>query len=96
MMGKITVQLGSKIIYDPGVIVYHKVHEYRQGIGYMMKRGYFEGMSKAHIEGMYKGRDGGNKALVAPSLNFAFQCVGTNTHLTRQTRINMGPDRKFI
>lgn len=66
---------GSKIIYDPEVVVYHKVHEYRQGVGYMMKRGYFEGMSKAHIEGMYKGRNGGNKALVAPSLLFALQCA---------------------
>ncbi len=63
---------GSKIIYDPSVVVYHKVHEYRQGIGYMMKRGYFEEMSKAHIEGMYKGKNGGTKALVASSVNFTY------------------------
>jgi GT2 family glycosyltransferase len=43
----------SKIIYDPSVVVYHKTHEYRQTFRYMMRRGYHEGMSKAHIEKMY-------------------------------------------
>jgi len=44
----------SRIIYDPSVIVYHKVHEYRQTLGYMVRRGYYEGMSKARIEKLYK------------------------------------------
>ncbi len=66
---------GSKIIYDPEVVVHHKVHEYRQSLRYMMKRGYYEGMSKAHIERMYRGKDGGNKTLAASSLNFALQCA---------------------
>jgi hypothetical protein len=48
---------------NPCVIVYHKVHEYRQGGGYMMKMGYYEGMSKVHIERIYRGKNGGNKAL---------------------------------
>jgi hypothetical protein len=29
----------------------------------MVNRGYFEGMSKAHIEGMYRDKYGVNKAL---------------------------------
>lgn len=45
---------GSKIIYDPSVIVYHKVHEFRQTFGYMLKRAYHEGRSKAHINKLYK------------------------------------------
>lgn len=40
----------SKIIYDPSMIVYHKVHEYRENFRYMLKRGYHEGMSKARIK----------------------------------------------
>jgi GT2 family glycosyltransferase len=43
----------SKVIYDPSVIVYHKTHEYRRTFRYMMRRGYHEGMSKAHIEKIY-------------------------------------------
>ena len=41
---------GSKIIYDPSVIVYHKSHKYRQTLSYILRRGYHEGMSKARIE----------------------------------------------
>jgi len=63
---------GSKIIYDPSVIVYHKVHEYRQEIGYMIKRGYYEGMSKAHIERLYRGKNGGNKALANEGSYFRY------------------------
>ena len=40
----------SKIIYDPSAIVYHKVHEYRENLRYMLRRGYHEGISKAQIE----------------------------------------------
>lgn len=53
---------GSKIIYDPSIIVHHKVHEYRQGLRYMIKRSYHEGMSKAHINKLYKNKNG-SKAL---------------------------------
>lgn len=53
---------GSKIIYDPSIIVHHKVHEYRQGFRYMIKRAYHEGMSKAHIDKLYKNTNG-DKAL---------------------------------
>lgn len=49
---------GSKIIYDPSIIVYHKVHEYRQSFRYMIKRAYYEGMSKAHIDKLYKNKNG--------------------------------------
>ncbi len=45
---------GSKIIYDPSIIVHHKVHEYRQTLVYMIERAYHEGMSKAHIDKLYK------------------------------------------
>lgn len=47
----------SKIIYDPTIIVYHKVHEYRQTFMYMIKRAYHEGMSKAHIDRLYKNKN---------------------------------------
>lgn len=40
---------GSKIIYDPSVIVLHKVYDYRQTIMYIIKRSYSEGISKAYI-----------------------------------------------
>lgn len=53
---------GSKIVYDPSIIVYHKVHEYRQSFRYMIKRAYHEGISKAHIDKLYKNNNG-NKAL---------------------------------
>lgn len=50
---------GSRIMYDPEAVVYHKVHEYRERFWYLIKRGYYEGMSKAHIEKLYKGVNGG-------------------------------------
>jgi len=50
---------GSRIMYDPEAVVHHKVHEYRERFWYLVKRGYYEGMSKAHIEKMYKGVNGG-------------------------------------
>jgi len=50
---------GSRIMYDPEAVVSHKVHEYRESFGYLIKRGYYEGMSKAHIEKLYKGVNGG-------------------------------------
>ena|SRR3990167_9177507 len=43
---------GSKIIYDPSIVVYHKVHEYRQTFKYLMSRSYHEGMSKAYISAL--------------------------------------------
>jgi GT2 family glycosyltransferase len=51
---------GSKIVYDPSVVVYHKVHGYRQTFRYMVKRAYHEGMSKAHIDKLYKNKNGNN------------------------------------
>jgi len=50
---------GLKIMYDPEVLVHHKVHAYREKIWYLVTRGYFEGKSKAHIEKLYKGMNGG-------------------------------------
>lgn len=50
----------SKIIYDPSVIVYHKVHEYRQTLRYMIKRSYSEGIAKARISLMCKNNTGNN------------------------------------
>jgi GT2 family glycosyltransferase len=49
----------SKIIYDPSVVVYHKVHDYRQSFRYMVQRSYHEGVYKAHIEKLYNGKNGG-------------------------------------
>jgi len=43
----------SKIIYDPSIVVYHKVHKSRQTFMYMIKRAYYEGKSKAQINRLY-------------------------------------------
>lgn len=51
-----------KIIYDPSIIVYHKVYDYRQTFKYIMKRAYREGTSKALVEKLHKNKNG-NKAL---------------------------------
>lgn len=53
---------GSKIIYDPSVIVHHKVHEYRQTLKYMIKRSFSEGIAKARISELCKNNTG-NDAL---------------------------------
>lgn len=45
---------GYKIIYDPSVIVHHKVHKYRQTLKYMIKRSYNEGIAKARINKLCK------------------------------------------
>ena len=43
---------GYKIIYDPSIIVYHKVHKYRQSLRYIIKRAYNEGIAKSRIPGL--------------------------------------------
>lgn len=45
----------KKIIYEPRAGVDHKVHAYRQKISYGMRRGYYEGLSKARIWRRYHG-----------------------------------------
>jgi len=45
----------SKIIYDPAIKVYHKVPKERQTITYILKRSYYEGLSKALIKKKLKG-----------------------------------------
>lgn len=42
--------LNFKIIYDPSILVFHKVHQYRQNLKYAIKRGYHEGKSKMEIK----------------------------------------------
>jgi len=37
---------GSKIIYDPSAIVYHKVTKSRASLRYLIKRSFYEGVSK--------------------------------------------------
>lgn len=39
----------AKILYDPTALVYHRVGKNRAGFGYMWKRSFFEGVSKALI-----------------------------------------------
>jgi len=51
---------GSKIIYDPSVVVHHRVHKYRQTLGYMIKRSYNEGISKARISKLCINKNGNN------------------------------------
>lgn len=46
-----------KIIYDPEVIVYHKVPRERTRIGYVLKRAFFEGISKAILSTRFKIKD---------------------------------------
>lgn len=40
---------GTKIMYDPQAIVYHKVSKNRVSISYVLKRSYSEGFSKAYV-----------------------------------------------
>ena len=39
----------SKIVYDPSAVVHHKVTKNREGLRYMWKRSFYEGISKAII-----------------------------------------------
>lgn len=60
---KVNSIIGKKIIYDPSVITYHKVHEYRQTFRYMIKRAYHEGISKARIAKLNNGLSTENEYL---------------------------------
>jgi len=40
---------GAKIVYDPSAIVYHKVPRKRASLRYLIKRSFYEGISKALI-----------------------------------------------
>jgi len=40
---------GSKIVYDPSAIVYHKVDSIRQNLRYVIIRSFYEGVSKALV-----------------------------------------------
>jgi len=51
---------GFKIMYDPSVIVHHKVHKYRQNLGYIIKRAYSEGVAKSRISRLHKNKNGDN------------------------------------
>lgn len=47
----------AKIVYDPEAVVYHKVPQERTRIGYVLKRAYYEGVSKAILSSRFKIRD---------------------------------------
>jgi glycosyltransferase involved in cell wall biosynthesis len=38
---------GSKIIYDPSAVVYHRIDDSRNSFRYLLKRSFYEGLSKA-------------------------------------------------
>ncbi len=40
---------GKKIIYDPELVVYHKIYKYRQKLDYILHSSYNEGVAKAYI-----------------------------------------------
>jgi glycosyltransferase involved in cell wall biosynthesis len=40
---------GSKIIYDPSAVVYHRIDDSRNSFKYLLKRSFYEGVSKALI-----------------------------------------------
>jgi glycosyltransferase involved in cell wall biosynthesis len=46
-----------QIVYDPEIIVYHKVHPTRQKIKYLIMRGFKEGQSKAYIKQISRKND---------------------------------------
>lgn len=86
---------GSKIIYDPSVVVYHKVHEFRQTIRYVIKRSYNEGMSKAHIDKLYKNKNGNDalstentylKYLFAKAIPFRIENIIAGRDITNNTK----------
>jgi GT2 family glycosyltransferase len=45
----LSVVPGSKIIYEPSAVVYHKVSKNRENFKYIWKRSFYEGISKATI-----------------------------------------------
>ncbi|MEM2087032.1 MAG: glycosyltransferase family 2 protein [Archaeoglobaceae archaeon] len=59
-----------KIIYAPAAIVYHKVPKERTRIGYVLKRAYYEGVSKAILSNKFKLKDEKNY------LKFLFKSLG--------------------
>jgi glycosyltransferase involved in cell wall biosynthesis len=40
---------GSKIIYDPSAVVYHRIDDSRNSFRYLLERSFYEGLSKALI-----------------------------------------------
>lgn len=68
---------GSKIIYDPSVVVYHKVYRYRQTLRYIMNRAYCEGKSKANIEILYKNKNGNKGTLSTENTYLKYLFVNT-------------------
>lgn len=53
---RIKRKTGKRIIYDPKVVVNHKVHKFRLSRKYIWKRAYIEGCSKMLIRKTYKGK----------------------------------------
>ncbi len=45
---------GSKIVYDPSAIVYHRVDSNRQNLRYVITRSFYEGVSKALVSSTLK------------------------------------------
>lgn len=86
---------GSKIVYDPSVIVHHKVHIYRQTLRYMMKRGYHEGIAKARISKLYKNGDNNKilstedtylKYLLTKTIPGRMICIAAGTDITKNIK----------
>ncbi len=54
---------GRRIVYNPNVIINHKVYKYRLTRKYIQKRAYIEGCSKMLIKKLFKDNSGGERLL---------------------------------
>jgi cellulose synthase/poly-beta-1,6-N-acetylglucosamine synthase-like glycosyltransferase len=64
---------GSKIVYDPSSVVYHRVPQNRASFRYLLERSFYEGLSKALIG---KSTSNASEAL-SPEQQYLLYLVGT-------------------
>jgi glycosyltransferase involved in cell wall biosynthesis len=65
----------GRIIYDPSIVVYHKVHKHRQSFSYMLKRSYNEGLSKSMISMLKRNDTSENVLSTENSYSKYIMCV---------------------
>jgi len=58
---RVTAKTGKRIVYNPGIMVKHKVYHYRLSVAFIMRRAYWEGYGKAWLKSW--SRSGGDRVL---------------------------------
>lgn len=94
----LNILTNSKIIYDPSIIVYHKVYRNRETTRYIINRAYYEGMAKANIAMLYKNENenkGDKDKKVLSTENTYFKYLFTNVLPGRIKNIILGKNIMF-